>query len=69
MSDINKLNFPSIRENNKFGIENIYIKPYASCRHSLFAIEAAINIRSKYQISAEDIETINIYTYQAQLRT
>jgi 2-methylcitrate dehydratase PrpD len=65
MSDINKLNFPSIRENNKFGIENIYIKPYASCRHSHSAIEAAINIRSKYQISAEDIETINIYTYQA----
>lgn len=50
-----------------FEIERIYRKPYAACRHCHPAIEAALVIKEKIQstgFSINDIESINIQTYQ-----
>ncbi|MGN0182433.1 MAG: MmgE/PrpD family protein [Candidatus Ornithomonoglobus sp.] len=46
-----------------FEIEKIYVKPYAACRHCHSAMEAAIILRNKYNISPDNIDRINIYTY------
>lgn len=48
-----------------FAIEGIYMKKYASCRHSHPAIEAALNIKNKYEILPAEIEKIKIFTYDA----
>lgn len=44
-----------------YAIMKSYTKPYASCRYTHPAVEAAINMRAKVQ--PEDIEHINIRTY------
>ena len=46
-------------------IERIYLKPYAACRHSHPAIEAAQNILIKYKLDYKTIDAIKISTYQA----
>ena len=45
-----------------FEIERIYVKPYASCRHSHSAVEAAIRLHSEVQ--AEEIEAVTVRTYK-----
>ena len=45
-----------------FEIERIYIKPYASCRHSHSAVEAAIKLRENCRI--DDIAAITVRTYK-----
>jgi len=47
-----------------YGIEQIYMKPYAACRHAHPAIEAVINLKKKYKLSSEGIKKINVYTYK-----
>ena len=44
-----------------FEIERIYVKPYASCRHSHSAVEAAIKLRDKADV--EQIKTVEVSTY------
>jgi len=46
-----------------------YIKPYPICRWAHAPIDAALHLRNKYSISAEDIESIKIetFTYSAEL--
>lgn len=46
-------------------IETIYRKPYASCRHSHAAIEAALTLRKEYGLRAGDIREILVETYEA----
>ena len=46
-----------------YEIERIYVKPYAACRHCHSAIEAAINLKNKYNIAVEEVERIYVYTY------
>lgn len=48
---------------DKYEIENVYIKPYAACRHCHIAIEAAIRFRNYYKISPEDIDRVEIIAY------
>jgi len=55
--DINKL----IEETNYFEIDRIYVKPYASCRHSHSAVEAAIKLHRS--INIDEIERIEVKTY------
>ena len=50
-------------KNNSYCIEKIYMKPYAACRHSHSAIEAALKLRSEFSIKPEDVEKIKIKTY------
>lgn len=51
-----------------YEIERIYVKPYAACRHCHSAMEAAMNLREKFQIDEENIEEICIDTYQLAIR-
>ncbi len=45
------------------GIHNIYMKPYAACRHCHPAIEAALKIRSDNNLSCTDISNVKVTTY------
>lgn len=45
-----------------FEIERIYVKPYASCRHSHSAVEAAVRLSAG--LRAEEIEAVNVRTYK-----
>ena len=45
-----------------FEIERIYVKPYASCRHSHSAVEAAIKLHQ--ELDTEEIKTVTIQTYK-----
>ena len=47
--------------NGTYAIMKSYTKPYASCRYTHPAVEAAIHLREK--VSAQDVEKINIRTY------
>ena len=56
--DISKL----IENTNYFEIERIYVKPYASCRHSHSAVEAAIKIHN--EVNIDKITSILVETYK-----
>lgn len=45
-----------------------YFKPYASCRYTHPALEAAIKIRDLYKLQASQIESIQILTYSIAIR-
>ena len=47
--------------NGTYAIQKSYTKPYASCRYTHPAVEAAIHLRNNFK--PEDIEKINIKTY------
>lgn len=49
--------------NGTYAIQKSYTKPYASCRYTHPAVEAAIYMRNQYGIKAEDVEKIEISTY------
>ena len=49
---------------SEFGIEKIYQKVYAACRHCHPAIEAAIAIRNDINIEPEQVEKIEVHTYK-----
>lgn len=51
-----------VGETDYFEIERIYVKPYASCRHSHSAVEAAIKMHGEVQ--PEDIDSIEVKTYR-----
>ncbi len=44
-------------------IMGIYMKPYAACRHSHPAIEAAIILKNRYNLKTESVKAVNIRTY------
>jgi len=46
------------------GIQKVYVKPYASCRHTHPAIEAVLKIRSNSGVLPADIKSIKVSTYQ-----
>ena len=56
--DVSKL----IENTDYFEIERIYVKPYASCRHSHSAVEAAIRIHDR--IDSKTIESVLVETYK-----
>lgn len=49
--------------NGTYAISKSYTKPYASCRYTHPSVEAAIHLRSRFGIKAEDVERIDIDTY------
>jgi len=65
MSDSAKHSFLTDPLNGVYGIEGIYMKKYASCRHSHPAIEAALSIKNKYGILPAEIENVKVFTYKA----
>jgi 2-methylcitrate dehydratase PrpD len=51
-------------ENEKSLIMGIYMKPYAACRHCHAPIEAAIRLKTKYNLNEKEIKSINTKTYR-----
>lgn len=49
--------------NGTYAIMKSYTKPYASCRYTHPAVEAAIRLRNRYGIKVEDVEQIDVRTY------
>lgn len=49
--------------NGTYAIMKSYTKPYASCRYTHPAVEAAIHLRNKYDIKIQDIKNITVRTY------
>ncbi len=49
------------KDTDYYEIERIYVKPYASCRHSHSAVEAAIRIHN--DIDAKKIKSVIVETY------
>lgn len=56
--DLEKL----VENTDYFEIERIYVKPYASCRHSHSAVEGAIMLHDELQ--NEDIAAVTVQTYK-----
>jgi 2-methylcitrate dehydratase PrpD len=50
---------------NGYEIERIYMKPYASCRHSHPSIEAVVETLKDNNINYNEVNAIQINTYQA----
>lgn len=49
--------------NGTYAIMKTYTKPYASCRYTHPAVEAAIHLRNKYNIKIQDVKNITVKTY------
>lgn len=49
--------------NGSYAIMKSYTKPYASCRYTHPAVEAAIHLRDRHGLRAEDVESIDVRTY------
>jgi 2-methylcitrate dehydratase PrpD len=52
-----------LEDNYSPAILGIYMKPYAACRHSHPAIDAAIILKNRYDLKTETIKAVNIRTY------
>ena len=51
-----------VEKTDYFEIERIYVKPYASCRHSHSAVEAAIKLHD--EVDPNRIKTVEVRTYK-----
>jgi 2-methylcitrate dehydratase PrpD len=54
----------ALKQKETLGIEKIYFKPYAACRHAHPAIEAALILKKKYNFDFNQIDYIKVYTYK-----
>ena len=50
-----------------YAIEKVYLKPYASCRHTHPEIEAVFNIRQQEGFNVEKVNVIRVATYKGVL--
>lgn len=64
MTDKPKTEFLTDFVKDSYCIQSIYNKPYASCRHTHSAIEAAMQIRKQEGFCLENIESICVHTYK-----
>jgi 2-methylcitrate dehydratase PrpD len=58
-----KLQHLEFTHSGPLGIERIYRKPYAACRHCHSPIEAALNLKAQHNIDPNAIENVVIETY------
>jgi len=63
MSDNTRKEYLTISEKDEFSIMSIYRKPYAACRHNHAPIEAALNLKRKHDIKTDEIQSVEIKTY------
>lgn len=52
------------KEDDPMCIELVYTKPYAACRHAHAPIEATLKIREKHNIHVDDVQKLQVLTYQ-----
>jgi len=64
MSPKLKLNELDIQTNDQLRILQIYRKPYAACRHSHAAIDAALHIKANHPFAIEEIVSVKVETYK-----
>jgi len=64
MSPNVKLNELTIQNEDQLRIFQIYRKPYAACRHSHAAVDAALQIKANYPFAVEDIVSVKVETYE-----
>lgn len=64
MTDDVKESFLKDFEKDSFCIMSIYNKPYASCRHTHPAIEAAMIIRKQHSFLLNELESVCVHTYK-----
>lgn len=53
-----------LRRNDFLYVDKVYLKPYASCRHTHPEIEASIRIRKEPGFNVKDIDRIEVKTYK-----
>lgn len=53
-----------INGSSDFAINQIYIKPYAACRHCHAPIECALNLKNSEIFSSDEIESVEVQTYR-----
>lgn len=56
-----------IGDRDYFYVEKVYLKPYASCRHTHPEIEAAFRIRQEKDFDVRSIKSIRVKTYKGVL--
>ena len=67
MSEKYDLSYMQKTNDGLLGIEKVYFKPYAACRHAHPAIEAVIKIKDNQGICIKDIDYIKVVTYRGVL--
>ena len=63
MSDTANFDRLANQEDNPFGIQRVYRKPYAACRHCHAPIEASLLLKERFGLEAEHIKSIRVSTY------
>ena len=53
-----------IQKEDQLRIFQIYRKPYAACRHSHAAVDAALQIKANYPFAVENIVSVKVETYK-----
>jgi 2-methylcitrate dehydratase PrpD len=64
MSGLELVSLGSLRGDEPLGIEQIYVKPYASCRHAHAPVEAALALRASTNFRSGDIAAIKVKTHR-----
>ena len=54
--------------NGTYAIMKSYTKPYASCRYTHPPVEAAIHLRNQYGITAAEVKSIKVETYDLAVK-
>ncbi len=49
-------------------LNSVYFKPYACCRWIHSALDAIINLAKGHNLAAEDIDTVDVFTFERALR-
>ncbi len=52
------------KDGELFGVERVYVKPYAACRYCHPAIDASLKIKFTHSIQPENIKSVNVATYR-----
>ena len=64
MADACDLAYLDCGKDEFIAVEKVYVKPYAACRHTHPAIEAAMRIKMSSNVCAGDIKCIKVTTYR-----
>lgn len=62
------VDYDKLLDNSNFCIYKAYFKPYASCRYTHPALEAAMRLRQLHKLSADQVESVEISTYSIAIR-
>ena len=63
MTGMEEIELKPVLLNGTYAIMKSYTKPYASCRYTHPAVEAAIRLRNRYGLKAENVDKVMIRTY------